>query len=356
MKISKDRFLELSKEVHGDKYDYSLVEYRNTSTKVKIICPEHGEFFIIPKHHYKGSECQTCSSNRQKLSLSEFIERSNELHNNWYDYSKFEYINSRTKSTIICPKHGEFEQSPNHHLSNRGCKECGKTKKFIGTEEFIKRSNKVHGNKYDYSSVNYMGALDKVIIICPTHGEFKQEASSHLRGTGCHKCFLETIRKSLEDFIEECNSIHSNKYDYSLVEYVNNSNEIKIICPSHGEFMQIPHVHKRSGCPTCKSSLGELKIFQFLSSFGLSFEQEFKLDNGLRLDFYIPNNNVGIEYDGKQHFEVNEFFGGEKGFEETKDRDSKKDKFCSDNNIKLIRIPYWDFDNIEDILKKKLKL
>lgn len=188
MKISKEKFLELSKGIHGDKYDYTLVEYKNTSTKVKIICPEHGIFEKRPKHHYSGSGCKECSSNRQKLSLSEFIERSDEIHNNWYDYSKFEYINSRTKSTIICPKHGKFEQSPNHHLSNRGCEECWKENKFIGTEEFIRRSDKVHGDRYDYSSVNYTGALDKVIIICPKHGEFEQEASSHLRGTGCPTC------------------------------------------------------------------------------------------------------------------------------------------------------------------------
>ncbi len=127
------------------------------------------------------------------LSQEEFIEKSNKIHNNQYNYSKVNYIDSTTKVIIICKIHGEFLQSPNDHLNKCGCQICGREKsnnsKKLTQEEFIERSNKIHNDQYNYSKVNYINTTIKVIIICKIHGEFLQTPSHHMyNNTGCKKC------------------------------------------------------------------------------------------------------------------------------------------------------------------------
>ena len=130
------KFIKKAKEIHGDKYDYSKVEYKNSNTKVCIICPEHGEFWQLPYHHLHGCGCSKCRSKKMTLTTEEFIERAKEIHGDKYDYSKTEYVDNKTKICIICPIHGEFWQIPLNHLQNKGCPYCGKTKKYT-TKEFI---------------------------------------------------------------------------------------------------------------------------------------------------------------------------------------------------------------------------
>ena len=121
----------------------------------------------------------------------EFIAKAKAVHGDKYDYSKVNYVNSFTKVTIICPKHGEFEQTPNLHLKSQGCPNCYGNKKMT-IEEFIKRAKEVHGDKYDYSKVKYVNALTKVTIICPIHGEFEQTPAKHLLGIRERKKFTGT--------------------------------------------------------------------------------------------------------------------------------------------------------------------
>lgn len=126
-KNGKNKFIEIAKKVHGDKYDYSKVEYVNNKTKVCIICPEHGEFWQRPDKHCSSKRgCPECGGTK-KLTLEKFIEQSNKKHCNVYNYSKVEYINTETKVCIICPEHGEFWQSPHAHLSGEGCPTCKKS-------------------------------------------------------------------------------------------------------------------------------------------------------------------------------------------------------------------------------------
>ena len=187
-------FIEEAKNVHGDKYDYSKVEYINKNTKVCIICPEHGKFWQRPSDHLQGAGCYKCGRKNckgKKVTTKDFIENAVKLHGNKYDYSKSEYIDSKTKICIICPEHGEFWQLPTAHLQGQGCPKCKKYKigkNKYNTKIFIEKSKLIHGNKYDYSKVNYIDSLTKVCIICPEHGEFWQEPNSHLRGFGCKKC------------------------------------------------------------------------------------------------------------------------------------------------------------------------
>ena len=253
-RMTTEEFIAKAKKVHGDKYDYSKVEYVNNSTKICIICPKHGEFLQKPINHLHGQGCAKCSGN-VKLTTEDFITEARKIHGNRYDYSKVEYVNSATKVRIICPEHGEFWQTPNSHLTGRGCLKCSiihvHNKQKSTTEEFIVKAKEIHGNRYDYSKVEYINGKINVCIICPEHGEFWQKPNSHLNGTGCPKCYGST-KKSTEEFIRQAQEIHGNKYDYSKVNYVNSGTKVCIICPEHGEFWQIPSSHLRGyGCPKC---------------------------------------------------------------------------------------------------------
>lgn len=187
-----------------------------------------------------------------KISKEKFIEMSNNLYNNKYDYSKINYFNTSKKVCIICPEHGEFWKSPNNHLHGQGCQICSKHRISYTTEEFIKKAKAVHGDKYDYSKVNYVNNKTKVCINCPIHGEFWQTPINHLKGGNCPKC-SGSQKKTTEEFIKEAKNVHGDKYDYSKVEYVNNSTKVSIICPIHGEFLMTPnaHVSARHNCPKC---------------------------------------------------------------------------------------------------------
>jgi len=211
-KITNEVFICDSRQAHGDKYDYSLVEYDSTRTKVKIICPEHGIFEQLPLHHKRGHGCKKCAvditHSQQKLSLEEFIEKAKQVHGDKYDYSLVEYVSNKTKVKIICPEHGVFEQKPNSHINKRGCRLCaGNIKKTL--ETFIKESDKAHKNKYDYSQTDYKGKHTKIVIICPVHGEFEQLAGNHLYlKNGCPICSYESSFSRGEQELQEWLSQH----------------------------------------------------------------------------------------------------------------------------------------------------
>jgi 5-methylcytosine-specific restriction endonuclease McrA len=177
--------------VHHDKYNYSLVEYVNSRTKIKIICLIHGIFEQHFNNHLNGHGCKKCGSKGSKpLSINEFIEKAKIKHNNKYDYSLVEYNHSLIKVKIKCPIHGIFEQIPSSHLRGRGCSKCSK-RKLLSIDEFIKKAKIKHNNKYDYSLVKYNDCKSKIKIKCPIHGIFEQNPNTHLYGSGCYKCYHE---------------------------------------------------------------------------------------------------------------------------------------------------------------------
>jgi hypothetical protein len=180
-----------------------------------------------------------------------FISKAKKIHGEKYDYSKVEYINAKTKIIIICKIHGEFYQTPSNHLSNYNCQKCSNNFKLT-TQSFIEKAKLIHKNIYDYSKVEYINTDTPVIISCNKHGDFKQIPDFHVnRKSGCPKC-SNNVKFCLLEFIDKANQIHNNKYDYSMVEYSNNRKHIIIICKAHGEFTQMPFVHLlRHGCPSC---------------------------------------------------------------------------------------------------------
>ena len=333
------QFISEAQKKHNYLYDYSKVSYVNDATKVCIICPEHGEFWQTPTSHLQGNGCPLCNGGA-KYTKETFINKAIKIHGNKYDYSKVEYKNATTKVCIICPEHGEFWQTPATHLKGSGCPKCvGKNKT---TQSFIEHSNIVHNNKYDYSKVEYKGAFKKVCIICPEHGEFWQTPHSHLRGSGCAKCFYERAqditKQCANEFVEKAIKIHGDKYDYSKVEYKNATTKVCIICPEHGEFWQTPNKHLNgNGCFKCKESKLEEKMRLYLEAYKISYIQEKKFDglNARRFDFFLPEYNTAIECQGLQHFKPVEFFDNTK-FSLTEYSDKEKNIWCNRNNVKIL--------------------
>jgi hypothetical protein len=253
-------------KVHGNKYDYSKVEYVNSQTKVKIICQldGHGEFEQQPNNHLMGKGCKKCSyvnaSIRGLSNTSDFIKKATQIHSNIYCYKNVDYINNKTHVKIICNTHGEFEQTPAEHLSGCGCQICGKNKQIQtqtkSEEQFIIEANNKHNNKYDYSKVKYINTHTHVKIICNSHGEFEQVPSSHLSGAGCPKCATiqqhALLKSNTDEFVKKAKEKHGDIYNYQHVNYVNNSMKVKIRCNIHGEFEQTPAEHLSGcGCKQC---------------------------------------------------------------------------------------------------------
>jgi hypothetical protein len=291
----------------------------------------------------------------KKLSQEELVKRFNQIHNNKFDYSQMNYKDINHKIKIICPIHGEFEQTVKNHLKGNDCFECSKRKRSKTNDFFINQANVVHNNFYDYSETKYKNYLTKVNIICPIHGEFEELPQEHIKGSGCKKCGVEKTKKftvlGVDKFIEKANKIHNNKFDYSNVNYINSYTKVEIVCPKHGSFFQNPgdHLNSKAGCPICKESKGERFISQLLQSYNIIFTpqksfEDLKHKRLLYYDFYLTELNICIEYDGEQHFKPILYWGDEKAFKELQLKDKLKNEYCISNNIPLLRLTYKDSD------------
>jgi hypothetical protein len=314
-KLTTEEFIAKAKLIHGDQYDYSLVIYNNRHIKVKIICPIHGIFEQTPGNHLYGKECLKCSYEKHKNKRGLLIKNSN------------------------------------------------KRKKRM-SEKFYECATNIHKNRYDYSKVNYIDLLTEVIIICPLHGEFRQLPSKHIyRKNGCPKCRnqknSERLRVNSGDALKKCIEIHKNKYTYVDFNIKSVRDKIKIICPLHGEFIQTAWHHMKGHCcPNCKTSHGENKIKKFLEDRKINYIPQKTFDdcvgkrNKLPFDFYLPDYNLVIEYQGRQHYEVIEYRGGITALEKIQVTDKLKKDYCSLKGIKLLEITYKD--DVEKVLNQFL--
>ncbi|MCK9415950.1 DUF723 domain-containing protein [Candidatus Dojkabacteria bacterium] len=300
----------------------------------------------------------------KKIKLEEFILDCKNKHNNKYDYSLVNYKNSKEKIKIICPIHGIFEQLAYDHKNGRGCPKCAieKNTKRNSLNDIIDKAILLHKNKYSYENIfEYKNMHDRIKINCKEHGVFECSWHYHInKKRGCPKCAIEKRRDTKEKFIIKSNLIHNNKYDYSLVDYKNSKTKVKIICPVHGIFKQCPqdHINSAQGCPKCVESKGERKIRNFLDNKNIKYEyqktfKDCKYIKILFFDFYLKDYNICIEYDGVQHYNIIEYWGGLIGLFQRQIRDNIKTEYCKNNNIKLVRIMYSD--NILERLEK-LKL
>lgn len=362
---STKEILQIFKEKYNNKYNYPNLQYKGLNSKIKIVCNKHGEFIQrLSKHLKSNGNCKGCLFDELKQKLSS-------IHNNKYNYDKLINTKTHNKNIIVCKVHGEFNQTINSHKNGYGCNKCAINNKTKTKENFIKKSNEKHKNKYDYSKFIYTNWCTKSIIICPKHGEFLQTPHAHkkhgckkcagnekytsktfktkyfklypesnlvleninyinidtkilvcclnhknkyyfdilprnlLGGVGCNKCGG-TKKLTQEEFIKIANNIHDNKYDYSKVKYINARSKIKIICPHHSETFEFittsgTHIHNKRGCPKCAHIISKPEI-QWLKSFNnpnIIKQKTVTLDNRrFRFDGYDPKTNTVYEFYG----------------------------------------------------------
>jgi very-short-patch-repair endonuclease len=355
LRIDTEEFIKQSKLVHGDHFDYSKVEYKNCDTHVVLICKIHGDFIQTPYNHLKSKNCARCRGN-QKTS-KQFIEESIIIHGDKYDYSKVDYKNTTTKVIIICKIHGEIEQLPSSHLSGQGCYKCGnnilKTREEFIQDSKKLHGDKYDYSKVDYKGAHIKVILGcsehgkfETEPNCNLRGSGCYKCGK--------KEVSKKLSSNKEEFIEKSKKIFGDKYDYSKVEYNGNKKKIIIICKSHGEFLQKPNGHlDGDGCIRCiNKTEGKLyeKLKPFYPNLIIQFKQEWcKNISYLPFDFCIQEYKIIIELDGPQHFQqISNWSSPEKQFE----NDKYKEKCANDNGYSVIRILQEDvFYDTYDWLK-----
>lgn len=217
-RLSKETVIEKFKVVHGDRYEYSNIQYVNNHTNVTVICKEHGSFRQSPVVHLRGNGCPICSG-KKKHTTNEIIKTFKEMYGDEYDYSCTEYKGALEKFKVLCKHHGEFETIYNNMLRGWACPKCTKYRKNIN-QEFLKRAIEVHGDKYDYTKVIYKNCSSKVEMICKVHGSFFQQPRIHINGTGCQKCSNFTTSKIARNWLNSLNIPHLRTFDDPGGEYV----------------------------------------------------------------------------------------------------------------------------------------
>ena len=282
--LTSEKFIEKARKIHGDNYDYSKVKYVDNKTKVCIICPQHGEFWQTPANHTNIRLKQGCPK------------------------CKFEKLSEIQRMT---------------------------------KEEFISKAVKVHGNKYDYSQVIMNGLHNKVKIYCKKCGKyFYQEANSHLYARGCPNCLNKNLTTST--IVTMFKNVHGNKYDYSKVDYKTMKTKVCIICPKHGEFWQTPEKHLiGQGCLGCKESHLENDVRVILEKNNIKYlyDKTNVAIGNQRFDFYLPDYNLAIECQGIQHFKPSSFsnkIDAEISFKRVRRLDEQKLLNARKNGIKII--------------------
>ena len=341
--------------------------------KTQIGCPVHGFFEQRVDAHATGSGCKKCGDLDQGLgrlkSHEKLIEDFKAIHGDRYDYSRVDYNGGRSKIIIGCRIHGWFEQLASNHMSGRNCKKCGdieggKTSK-ITLEEFLSRAKGWHGDKYDYSLVDLENnnISDKVKIICPIHGSFMQSATRHISGGRCQPCGkayrADGAKLTQEEFISKVIAVHDNTYDYSKTVYTCAREKITITCKRHGDFEQSASAHsKGQGCPQCSQSNGEAAIALWLTSNDIDYvkEKTFKgcvspKGGALKFDFYLPRHKVLIEFDGQHHYGPIEYFGGTKAFNLVQRHDTIKNDYAEKKGMPLLRIPFFSKKDVPVLLE-----
>lgn len=302
------------------------------------------------------------------LTTEKFIQKAKKIHGDKYDYSRSSYQGGKLKIEIICKIHGSFSQIASNHLMGAVCKKCSynlRSKiKLLNTDQFIKRVEKIHNYKYDYSLVNYENTYGNINIICKEHGVFNQRANDHINGCGCPICKKELVSNKLRAdtsiILEKCNKIHNNKYIYNFDKYKNNKCKISITCNKHGVFLQSINSHlKGRGCPKCKNIVSnpEIEVQDFVKSLGLKIKTNDRkfLENGQELDIIIHSKKLAIEFNGIYwHYDTKNSKGKVRGYH------SNKSKICKSKNYVLLHLreDLWNYkkEHMKNVIKKLLNI
>ena len=363
-KKTNDQFIKDAIKLHGNKYDYSRVNYINAKTKVIICCKDCNKFFDqTPNSHLGKRGCPTCKS----LTKEKLLEKVREIHEDKYEYIlEKEIVHMRDNIKIRCKECNiTFEQNVNNHLRGYGHSVCGMKKAGINKrksfEQFSEEATNIHGNKFEYNKDTYTISRTNMEIKCLKCGTiFKQTPDSHLRTIhACPECSNkeghDKLRKDKDILIGEFKEAHGDSYDYSLVEYINSYTKIKIICNTcKNIFEQQPGHHRRgTGCIYCLFSRGEKQILRILKDKGILSIPQFELpslkNRYYDYNFKKANRKIIFEYDGIQHFEETYFF--DQILEEIQLIDIIKTHAAIKAGYTVIRIDYTiEFEDLEKIM------
>lgn len=365
--LSQEEFLRKASDKHGNTYDYSKSLCKGASAKITITCKRHGDFVTTPAVHITGrGGCKECRkellSNKYKLTFEQFLERAEAKHGDKYSYVKDTFTERNKPLQIICRKHGDFWQSPGSLLGKLGgCIDCNhpnRTRSFttLTIESLIQEFKDAHKNSYLYPKLTRLRLTETISITCSKHGEFRKKVKSHLLGSGCNKCFIDSrvTKRSIttESFTARANKAHNYKFNYSKTIYRGARTKVDIVCPKHGVFSQIPNDHLRGvGCSRCGTTYSKphQRVVQHLLDKGLREKIDFlvndrstllnpKTGRGLELDIYFPSKQLAIEVDGQFFHGYNLDSNQLVDVSKVKEQDSLKNELCTELGISLIRI------------------
>lgn len=296
-----------------------------------------------------------------KKTQAKFIKDSVKKFGDKFKYDLLEYNGDKYKVLLFCKTHGLITITPNRHLAGDfGCSDCGREegarRKILTNSEFATRAIAIHEHRYSYHLMKYGNARDKIEVVCNVHGSFWISPTNHLSGHGCKKCSNDTTRntfiKNTKWFIEKAKTIHENLYNYSLVNYIHSEQNVDIICKIHGVFQQHPRRHiVGHGCQKCSVGKNELLILNFLKEKNVNHVYQFKIPrfkNCYWADFYLPETNTIIEYNGAQHYSPVTFGGisetkAQLNLNRQKERDAYVSFYAFQNGINLIEIDGREF-------------
>lgn len=351
------------------KFPYKIFscELVNAKSPIPLYCEKHGWFWVSVNNLLKGEGCKFCKREEKLIQHKKeyekkFIEQAKIIHNDFYDYSKVEYIKNSVNVHIICPIHGEFLQTPNNHLQGKGCQLCAIEKngfsKRLSQEEAIEKAKKSHiGENYIYDRFIYNGRHSNCLITCPIHGDFSIEYGAFVDGEGCPICGRNKAnmnrRNKSNDVLKLCKVNNPKGYGFDNFIYYGMDKKSLFTCKKHGDFLCTPaHFISGRGCPECKNSKMENELCQYFNDNGIKYIQQYVIekDRRYRYDFYMPYKNLIIECQGEQHFYPVDFSHNNRGkdelfdiFDKQKDRDIKKYNLAINNGYSIVYYINRDF-------------
>ena len=366
LKLTNQEYIQKLQEINQD--IEPIETYINSDTKIKHRCKiDRYIWESSPSNLLQGRGCPVCANKRKSLfkpmTHEEYVKRVNNINPNLEVIGT--YIGSKIKISHKCKIDGHvWDVIPGNILRGAGCPICAikkfAKKKRLSDSEYKKRLKIIspHIKVID----KYNCANNKIMHYCETHNEyFMITPANALKGCGCSKCTFDKKRKARAwtqtQYIEELANVNPNIKVVGT--YINAATPILHRCIiDNFEWKCSPsNLLQGHGCPECssKSSRGELQICDYLKRHNIEYIQQFRFDdckdkNTLPFDFYLPNYNMLIEYDGRQHYESVDIFGGEEQLKLQQKHDKIKDDFCKENGISLLRIPYYKYDNIEEEL------
>lgn len=347
-----------------------LSEYKNNTTKLKIKCKCGNVFYksFAIMNKSKKFMCNECVNkivrDKQKIPYEILKEK---IENVGYKLltPKEEYTRASDKCKIQCNKGHIYYQIPLDLFNGHKCKKCASRingdKYKLKIEDVIEF---VESRGFERLSDEYKSADTPIKIRCKKCNHIFYPTIHNLKnGSGCPKCYDKVRgKKNIISYEERLKYVRS--FDFDILtpkeEYIDGENIVTLKCnKGHIYETKLHYFYNGNRCPICRKSKGESRISKFLKDNNIEYFEQYRFDdckfkNKLPFDFYIPSLNLCIEYDGKQHYEINGFKNNSRTLVDIKIRDTVKNIYCKNNNIKLLRIPYRKFNDIENILTKEI--